>query len=315
MNLQHYYHFITIVEEGSLTAASKKLKIAQPALSVQLRALEERYNTRLFIRRARRLELTDTGIILFQKAKRILDLETQAKNQIANNFNNDNGTLCLGVTSSLATDKLFHVCTEFLKAYPNTNIKIEEADAEVLMDMLQRGKLEAILVHLPHGISDRMELLYKGRGELIALYAPDSGFFEGIAEERIPFDCMDNVPLSIVERSLEAAKSLFAERNMRFNVKSVSSRLTTAINWARIGQAVALVSKDLIKELGLEDLKFKTFTDRSLPIPPISLVAHKSQYRSPLTNCFLAMLSDVYGWDIASKLTPVQYKNQEEPNS
>ncbi|MBQ3159193.1 MAG: LysR family transcriptional regulator, partial [Clostridia bacterium] len=71
MNLQYYYNFVTIVEEGSLTAASRKLHIAQPALSNQIKAMEEKYGTRLFFRGARRLELTDAGMILYQKAKRM----------------------------------------------------------------------------------------------------------------------------------------------------------------------------------------------------------------------------------------------------
>ena len=69
MNLSYYANYVTIVEEGSLTAASLKLRIAQPALSNQVKALEAAYGARLFYRGARRLELTDAGRILYQKAK------------------------------------------------------------------------------------------------------------------------------------------------------------------------------------------------------------------------------------------------------
>ena len=54
MNLQYYFNFVTIVEEGSLTAAAKKLRIAQPALSNQVKAMEQKYGTRLFFRGSRR---------------------------------------------------------------------------------------------------------------------------------------------------------------------------------------------------------------------------------------------------------------------
>ena len=64
MNIQYYYNFVTIVESGSLTAAAEKLHIAQPALSNQIKALEQKYGTRLFYRGARKLELTDAGAIL-----------------------------------------------------------------------------------------------------------------------------------------------------------------------------------------------------------------------------------------------------------
>ena len=67
MNLQYYFNLVTIVEEGSLTAAAKKLRIAQPALSNQVKAMEQKYGTRLFFRGSRRLELTDAGSILYQR--------------------------------------------------------------------------------------------------------------------------------------------------------------------------------------------------------------------------------------------------------
>ena len=61
MNLAYYANYVTIVEEGSLTAASRKLRIAQPALSNQIKALETAYGARLFYRGARKLELTDAA--------------------------------------------------------------------------------------------------------------------------------------------------------------------------------------------------------------------------------------------------------------
>ena len=63
MDLQCYRNFIAIVEEGSLTAASQRLHIAQPALSNQLKAMEREYGASLLIRGARRVSLTDGGRI------------------------------------------------------------------------------------------------------------------------------------------------------------------------------------------------------------------------------------------------------------
>ena len=102
MNLQYYFNYVTIVEEGSLTAASRKLHIAQPALSNQIKAMEQKYGTRLFFRGARRLELTDAGMILYQQAKRMCEIEQAAKNEIASGFSGQKGMLRFGVTPSVA---------------------------------------------------------------------------------------------------------------------------------------------------------------------------------------------------------------------
>ena len=86
MNLAYYANYVTIVEEGSLTAAARKLRIAQPALSNQIKALETAYGARLFYRGARKLELTDAGQILYQKAKWMIEVETAARNEIASGY-------------------------------------------------------------------------------------------------------------------------------------------------------------------------------------------------------------------------------------
>ena len=86
MNLAYFANYVTIVEEGSLTAAARKLRIAQPALSNQIKALETTYGTRLFYRGARRLELTDAGRILYEKAKWMMAIETEARNEITSGF-------------------------------------------------------------------------------------------------------------------------------------------------------------------------------------------------------------------------------------
>ena len=169
MNLQYYFNFVTIVEEGSLTAAAKKLRIAQPALSNQVKAMEQKYGTRLFFRGSRRLELTDAGSILYQKAKRICEIELAAKNEIASGFSGQRGTLRLGVTSSLATDRLYNVLSTFLKKYPETNVKILEDSPAELLRLLQKGQVEAVMVQVPYEINENFEVLYRAEDELVAM--------------------------------------------------------------------------------------------------------------------------------------------------
>lgn len=71
MNLTYYQNFVTIVECGTISAASRKLLIAQPALSAQLKALEREFGTELLERTARKVILTKAGKILYEKAKHI----------------------------------------------------------------------------------------------------------------------------------------------------------------------------------------------------------------------------------------------------
>ena len=75
MNLHHLKYFLTIVEEGSISAASKKLLVGQPALSVQLKNFEEWIGMKLFDRIGKRLVITPSGEYVLKYAREIRKLE------------------------------------------------------------------------------------------------------------------------------------------------------------------------------------------------------------------------------------------------
>ncbi len=64
LNYHHLYYFYIIAMEGSISKASKKLHLGQPALSAQLKTLEESFGQKLFVRRNRSLFITDSGKIM-----------------------------------------------------------------------------------------------------------------------------------------------------------------------------------------------------------------------------------------------------------
>lgn len=73
MDIKHLNIFITVVEEGSITKAAQKLLLAQPAVSLAIKQLEEYYNTKLFLRLKQRIYITSEGKLLYQKALKITE--------------------------------------------------------------------------------------------------------------------------------------------------------------------------------------------------------------------------------------------------
>ncbi len=74
MDIKQLKYFYTIAEEGQITSAAKKLNIAQPPLSYQLKNLENELGVKLVERGSRNIKLTDAGLMLYNRAKQILDL-------------------------------------------------------------------------------------------------------------------------------------------------------------------------------------------------------------------------------------------------
>ncbi len=291
MNLSYYVNYITIVEEGSLTAASLKLRIAQPALSNQLKALETAYGARLFYRGARKLELTDAGRILYQKAKWMTEIETAARNEIASGFGGAKGTLRIGISSSFENERILDALVAFSDRYPDTEIKVFEADLSELLKKLQSGQVEAIFVRLIKNDAQNLDVLYTHPDTLVAAYK-DGAFFRDTPEESVSLGALAPLPLSLMERSVPAFTSAFREQELTLSPKYVSTRMQIALNWARAGKAVALVPKGAAEELGFTDLAQKIVSETELLVPAMTIIAQKRKYRSRVVNNFLALLAE-----------------------
>lgn len=83
LNYHHLYYFWTIAREGSVSAASRKLRLAQPTVSGQLKALEDALEVQLFHRRGGKLVLTDTGAHVFRYAEEIFTLGHDLQESLA----------------------------------------------------------------------------------------------------------------------------------------------------------------------------------------------------------------------------------------
>ena len=78
MDLKQLEYFTTIVNEGTISAAAKKLNLSQPPLSAQMKALEQEFGCVLFERGSRKIQLTEAGRILFRHAANLLELSNRA---------------------------------------------------------------------------------------------------------------------------------------------------------------------------------------------------------------------------------------------
>ena len=78
MDLKQLKYFVTVAEEGTISAAAKKLFMSQPPLSTQMKLLEQELGCPLFERGQKHIRLTDTGKLLYDRAQNILKMEAKA---------------------------------------------------------------------------------------------------------------------------------------------------------------------------------------------------------------------------------------------
>ena len=303
MNLQYYFNYVTIVEEGSLTAAARKLRIAQPALSNQIKAMEQKYGTRLFFRGARRLELTDAGMILYQKAKRMCEIEQAAKNEIASGFSGNKGMLRVGITPSIADGSITDVLLAFAQKYPQIEIKYLEGTMTDLCKMLQNGIIEVAVLKTMGEIPENVMLLSSQTAPTVALYKADAGLLDVGDEDSITIGQLSGVPLSLEEMYQVPAMAEFKAKNAELYVKSLTSGPIVSVKMAQTGLAVALVSSYVAVAPEARGLAVKEIRDGDSLTARYCLLTQRGNYRSQVVNNFLSLMADVFHLDLPDALS------------
>jgi DNA-binding transcriptional LysR family regulator len=148
IELRHLRYFKAVAEEQSFTGAAQRLHLAQPALSQQIRQLEERLGVRL-LERVPRVALTPAGASLLESAQRILRDVQLAAETAARVAAGQRAVLDVAIASSAALTRLPSVIKEFCNAHPEADVRLHEMHSAEQVDALKRGALDLAVMREP----------------------------------------------------------------------------------------------------------------------------------------------------------------------
>lgn len=143
MDTRQLAAFCAVVERKSFSQAAELLGISQPAVSLQIRSLEERLGTQLIDRSGRRVEPTEAGLRLYKGAQRILTLEQQLVEDVAAGEQGElHGKLELGASSGPGETVLPLLLGEFQRQHPRVHVALSVSDTQTIVDRVARRELE-----------------------------------------------------------------------------------------------------------------------------------------------------------------------------
>lgn len=289
MELKQLKYFTTIVEEGNISAAAKKLHISQPPLSLQLKLLEDELGVKLIVRGARRCTLTDAGKIFYNRAVNIGSLSDSAMLEVADFKEGRKGTLRLGTVSTSGSALLSHRMLEFHKSYPDIRFEIYEGNTYELIEMLDSGVIEAAIVRTPFSAED-LDCIYLDREPMMA--AGKKEFFENIPEGGIELEMLGNTPMILYRRFEAIILSACAEQGFIPNVLCKNDDSRTAMMWAKAGLGVAIVPESATNIIPSEELE-KRSIDSPMLYSQIAAVSRKNIFLSWAARSFLEVFRGV----------------------
>ena len=172
LDIRHLKLIVAVTEEKSVTKAGERLHLTQSALSHQLRDIEERLGTPLFLRINKKMILTEAGDRLLHTARQVLDELKRAEDQISQMAASKQGTLRISTECYTCYHWLPDVMKEFSRKFPGVEVKIEVEATERPIQALLKGKLDLAIVSSSQREKQlRYQPLFED--EMVALMAPD----------------------------------------------------------------------------------------------------------------------------------------------
>lgn len=249
MNLKQLRYFLVVAEEKQITAAAKRLYIAQPPLSYQLKQLEKELGAQLFKRTAHGIELTDVGQIFQSYANEIISLAQNAENQVHKTISGELGTIAIGMASSSTGLIPMNSFNELRKYYPEISFDIYEDNTYGILDKLEKKTIDLGIVRTPYNQTGLNTKTLTTEKMMAISVDPD---FQQKKELRIK-DLADQ-PLIIYRRFEDIFNQTFAHHGLKpfYAVKCDDSR--TAITWAKRKMEVALVPESIATTYAQENM-------------------------------------------------------------
>lgn len=291
MDLRQLQSFIAVVEEGSLSAASKRCHVSQPALSQQMQALEETLGEPLLIRRPRGVEPTTAGELLLTHARALLAQADRLRSEFQGRRELETGTVTFGIIPTIAPYLLPRLLAPFRKTHPGITVAIEEARTAQLISKTIAGEIEfAILSDVTPEERKRGSLhLREMFREPLLLAAPASHPLSLRKEIPAPADIDPDELIHLSGGHCLTDRALRLCRIRNTNPGLQCDQLATALAMVAAGMGVTIVPKLAAADLSRPEVVIRPFAGEGMH-RVIGLLKRRGAKLTPAANQLLKAL-------------------------
>jgi LysR family transcriptional regulator, nitrogen assimilation regulatory protein len=142
INLRQLRYFVRVIEVGNITRAAEQLNVAQPALGLQIRQLEQELGVDLLVRHSRGVLPTEAGRLLFDRANGILHLVQETEQEVKSLGTVEREVVSLGLTPSIMLQLGPDLLLDARESMPGVFLSLSEELSFVLVDALERGEID-----------------------------------------------------------------------------------------------------------------------------------------------------------------------------
>lgn len=309
MELKQLSYFVTVAEQGTISSAARKLNLTQPPLSAQMKLLEQECGCLLFERGARRIQLTEAGRMLYNRAVAMLEFADITRQELKDYREGTSGTLRLGVVSSVSSTLLTHIVCGFHKEHPQIAFELIEANTYQLLEQLQSNLLELAIVRTPF-LTQGLESFCLLDEPMLA--AGHRQFFPKRSEGAVspppalqppcapsarlpllPLTGLEHAPLILYRRWEDILQNRLKESGVTPFVFCKNDDARTCALWADAGLGVAILPASAVSLIHSPKTALYQIDDRKLH-SGICVVHNKDTWLSAIAKSFLTYLSSSF---------------------
>lgn len=280
--------FYTVARLLSFTKAAESLHMTQPAVTFQIRQLEEYFNTRLFDRTHNRISLTEAGEEVFAYAERIIGLYNEMDNQIRKLTGEVIGVLVIGASTTIAEYRIPTILGEFQKKFPDVRLRLKVSNTIGIVHMVENNEIDVGVVEAPVN-NKNMVIKVCWRDELKLACPPDHELANAgsvKAKQILPYPFISREEGS---GTREVISSYFERHGLNFDELKTTMEFgspESVKSAVEAGLGVTIISViTLVKELKLGTLRAISLDP--LMKRPFSIVYQRQKFRLRAMEEFL----------------------------
>lgn len=255
MDIRTLRYFVEVVRQQSFTRAAEKLYVTQPTISKMLKNLEDELNCTLLIRDGRKLLMTDTGQVVFERGLAILDEFRQLEAELSDINHLNKGVLRLGIPPMVGMLMAGPIGL-FRQRYPGVELKISEFGGLTVQQAVMNGELDLAMTALPVEEESALTTLPLFSHPLCVL-VPRSG--EWLEQTSVSPTQLAAHPLLIYNEDFALSRQLmqlFARHDVKPRIAVRSGQWDFLAAMVQAGVGVAILPEPICRKLDEKTLRW-----------------------------------------------------------
>lgn len=269
--------FVTVAELKSITAAAHKLNYLQSNMTAKIKKIENHYKRQLFIRKPKGVELTESGMHLYQQYKKMIFTWEETENKIYQQETN----LRFGTNTSLGGMRFYPSFSQLYETYPELSITMKTGSTGYIEDEILRGNLDIAYV-LGHPKQKNIQYIQKADDQLVIIG-------KNVINHDNLEDCLNHQNILLASEECCYATTLdhiYTDYHLTKGELTHIYDHEALVHFTQLGMGISMIAKSLIKKFNIQYYRETPEQYRDIGL---YLIARSEHIFTPIENQFIGL--------------------------